>query len=510
MRTTEEVLNGMLMLEFLHKCKDFKFFYEELLGIKTYGGLKPYMLEWFNLIQENDRVMIQAPANFAKTTVFEAIALYFVWHNPNKKVMIVANTGDKAKEIVLDINRMINENEIINTLRPKDYRETWNKQELHTTNECKIFCKPYTPNMRGVRSDFTLVDEADADAYNDTSIFYEHLLSRLNPGAKIALISTPNSTTGLMSHIRDTDTKEKRWVFKKYPAIVNMKVKGDYSTGESIWEERWSLQKLLELKRDEKDAFEKIRMCDEKAEMSDSLFKTKYIIDCYDNRFKFEQKSSGGLVIIGCDFAYSAHESADDTVFVVVEKLRGVYIIRNIKILPKGSDLRTKVEEIKELFEQYKFRLDKEGNYLEPIIVCDGSNIGSDVVDELYTQGYAVVSEPFSAPRRKDMYKVLQNIIENKKLVIPRDPERLEVIELTNLLKEQLLGFYEKKSQQGGYHGTVLVSSASHDDVAAALALAISEGVKQIEDDIRIVEDNKKDEIPFDIEKTFEWNWKKL
>lgn len=508
MRTTEEVLKGIPMLAFLEKCNDFKFFYENLLGINTFGELKDYMLEWFNLIQENKRVMIQAPSNFAKTTVFEAIALYFVWNNRDKKVMIIANTGDRAKEIVADINRMINENEIINTLKPQDFRDTWNKTELRTTTQCRIFCKPYTPNMRGERSDFTLVDEADAEAYRDISIFKEHVMTRLNPTAKIALISTPDSTTGLMNYILNTDD-EGVWVFKIYKAIINLKIKNDYSTGESIWKERWSLEYLLNKKKEIKDAFEKIYMCDVLAESEDSLFKTKYIIDCYDNRFKFEQKSEGGLVIIGCDFAYSASQTADDTVFTVIEKLRGVYIIRNIIILPKGSDLKEKVEGIKELFEQYKFIVDKEGNCIEPIIICDGSTIGSDVVNELYTQGYAVVSEPFSAPRRKDMYRVLQNIIENKKLVIPRSPSEENVIHLTNLLKEQLTGFYEKKSQAGGYQGNILASTASHDDLAASLALAISEGVKQIDDSlIEFREENKKPN--FDIDKRMEWNWNKL
>ncbi|MFW9872049.1 MAG: hypothetical protein ACFFG0_03030 [Candidatus Thorarchaeota archaeon] len=508
MRTTEEVLNGMSMLDFLNKCKDFKFFCENLLGLTKEGGIHDYQIEWFNMVMNNNYVMIQAPSGFSKTTIFEAIAIYIVWNNRDKKVMIIANTDKRAKTIISDIDTFIGENEIINNLKPKDYRETWNKEELRTSTGCKIFCKPYTPNMRGERSDFTLVDEADAEAYGDVKIFKEHVLTRLNPGSKISLISTPDSTTGLMSYLRDTD-KDGIWVFKRYEAIVNMKVKGDYTTGTSLWKERFPLKVLLERKDLMGDAFEKVYMCNEKAEMEDSLFKTKYLIDCYDNRFGFQQKSEGGLVIIGCDFAYSDSTTADDTVFVIIEKLRGVYIIRNIKILPTGSDLPTKVEEIKELFEQYKFKLDKEGNCLEPIIVCDGSNIGSDVVNELYTQGYAVVSEPFSAPRRKDMYRVLQNIVENKKLVIPREPTNEETIKLTNLLKEQLLGFYEKKSQAGGYHGNVLVSGSSHDDIAAALALAINEGVKQIDDNL-FEYDEEKEIIDFDMDKRMEWNWNKL
>ena len=92
MKTKEEVLNGMSLELFNWRCSwDFKFFYEKLLGITTCGGIQQYMLEWFEMINENDRVMIQAPSGFAKTTVFEAIALWYVWNNKNKKIMIIAN-----------------------------------------------------------------------------------------------------------------------------------------------------------------------------------------------------------------------------------------------------------------------------------------------------------------------------------------------------------------------------------------------------------------------------------
>jgi len=454
--------------------------------------------------------MIQAPSGFAKTTVFEAIALWFVWNNFDKKMMIIANTESRAKAIVDDINRMVNENELINQLKPKDYRETWNKTELRTTTNCRIFCKPYTPNMRGERSDFTLVDEADAEAYRDITIFHEHVLSRLNPKAKIALISTPDSTTGLMSYLISTDN-EKVWIFKKYMAIINIKIKGDYSSGESLWNDRFPMEEILKKKKDMKDAFEKVMMCDETAETMESLFKFKYLVRCFDKRFKFQEKSEGGLVIISCDFAYSTSPKADDTVFTIIEKLKGFYIIRKIEIQQKGMELPEKVARIAELFNQYKFQIDKD-NMLDPIIICDSSNIGSDVVNELKVKGYTVVEEPFSVPSRKDMFKVLQNIIENKKLIIPRNPEDEECIRLTNLMCEQLKGFIEKKSKGEAYKGNILASTAQHDDIAATLAMAIKEGTRQITGDFFGDESNdlefKRNNV--DLDSKMEWDWNKL
>ena len=77
-----------------------------------------------------------------------------------------------------------------------------------------------------------------------------------------------------------------------------------------------------------------VHNCDEKAEAEDSLFKTKNLIKCFDTRFKFEKKPTGGLVIISCDFGYSDNPRADDTVYVVIEKLDNFYIIRYIDVLP--------------------------------------------------------------------------------------------------------------------------------------------------------------------------------
>ena len=76
MRTKEECLDGMDIIEFITRCKiDFKFFCERLLGLTEQGGIHTYQLEWFNFIMNNDKVLLQAPAGFSKTTIFESISL---------------------------------------------------------------------------------------------------------------------------------------------------------------------------------------------------------------------------------------------------------------------------------------------------------------------------------------------------------------------------------------------------------------------------------------------------
>ena len=469
MKTTEEVLAGRSLIDFLYKCREnFKFFAEELLEMTDCGGVQDFHLEWVNLIENNKRVMIQAPSGFAKTTVFEMFVVWTAWKEHDKKIMIIANTEDRAKAIISNITNFIEKNELIIDLKPKNYRETWNKQELRTSTRCRIFCKPYTPNMRGERSDFTLVDEADAEAYRNVKIFKEHVMSRLNPNSKIALISTPDSSTGLMNYLLDTD-KKNMWVFRKYKAIINMKVKGVFETGESLWPARFLLSELLDRKETMgEDAFRKIYQCDERAESEDSIFKLRHIMACYDENRKFEAKPTDGLVVMACDFAYSDSPRADFDCFVIIERKDNFFILRHIET-HKGVTNPIKVSRIMELNEQYH----------PDILVCDASNIGSTSIDDLYGRGLAVIPQKFSPPERKDLLLVLKNVIENGKLVIPRDPEDSDGIELTNTLTEQLLGFVEKISENTKQK--LLDSTATHDDIAMALAMAVKEAAKQIE-----------------------------
>jgi len=502
MRTRAEVLEGMNFSEFSIRCMtDFKFFCERLLGLTDYGGIHNYQLEWFRLIMENDKVLIQAPSGFAKTTIFECIALWIAWNYKNKKIMIVANTEYRSKQIVSEINKFISDNEIINELRPKDYRETWNKSELVTTTECRIFLKPYTENMRGERVDFALLDEADSKPYRKISIFSEHVLSRLNPGAKLALISTPDSPTGLMSYIIDKDRGKGDYVFRKYPAIINMKIEGDYWSGESIWKERFPIEELKKRhSAGTESAFRKIYMCDEKAESESSIFKTAHILECFDYSRKFEIKPTDGMVFMGCDFAYSDSPRADQDAFVVIEKKDTYLIIRHIETLPRGALVQVKVDRIQELYEQYK-----------PIsIVLDATNIGSNAVHEAISRGLPIISQGFTATERKDLIQVLKCQIEYKKLVIPRNNENEEELQITNELVTQLVGFVEKESENTKQ--MVVDSTAKHDDIAMALMMAVKEACKYIDGDFFSQDEDadKKFKKANMLDKRMEWDWNKL
>ncbi len=504
MLTKAEVLQGMSLVEFNTRCQyDFKFFCERMLGLNSYGGIHNYQLEWFQLIRDHDRVLIQCAAGFSKTTIFEAIGIWVAWNNKDKKIMIVANTDSKSKQIIHEIDVFIGNNEIINELRPKDYRETWNKGELRTTSGCRIFCKPYTENMRGERVDFALLDEADSKPYRKISIFYEHVLPRLNPGGKIALISTPESATGLMSHIRDKDRNKGDYIFRKYPAIINMKIKGDYWSGTSIWPERFSIEELKKrMSSSNEHAFRKLYLCDEKAESEESIFRTKYILECFNFKERLSIKPTGGFVIMACDFAYSSGPRADFDCYLILEKKDANFIIRHIEIW-KGVPVPVKVTRIQELYEQYN----------PNVVICDKSNIGSAVIDELISRGMPIRNQGFSPPERKDLLMTLKGIIEAKKLVIPRYADDSSELSLTDELVAQLVGFVKRESESTSLE--IIDSTYTHDDMAISLSMAVKEATRQISGDFfgkdeKTADEKFKESNQLDLDNRVEWDWNKL
>lgn len=466
MRTKEEQLQGMNEIDFIALCRfDFKFFCERVLGLTEYGGIHPYQVEWFDLIERNDRVMIEAPSGFSKTTIVGvAYPLWLMFNFNRKKILLVSKTMPQAKDNMLaQIRDYIEDNEFLRCLIPKDADKTWNQTQLKTTNWFNITNRPYSVNIKSYRADIIILDEIDS--YEDPSIYFDYVVSRLNPGGKIIGISTPENEGRIFGLIRARRIKE--YVMKRYVGIINMKNKGDYASGESIWKEKFPMTYLLKLRNEQGEQyFEKNYMCNIKIGSEDSIFKLKHILNSFDSARDFTAKKEGGHIILGADFAISSGPLADYDAYVIVEKKDNFYIIKHIEIW-KGIPTPSKITRIEELIEEYKVDL----------CIADESNVGKDAIEGLLMKGFYVVSQTFSSPERKKLLVTLKRIIEGGRLVIPRNPENMGLLDLTNTLTTQLLGFVEKESEKTKHK--LIVSTALHDDIVMALAMAITEGTKQ-------------------------------
>jgi len=462
MRTIKEILGEDSMTDFLLKIQiSFKAFCERVLGdMFSDGGLKDYMYEWFVLAQNNPFVGVLAPSGFGKTTVLGiAYPLWLAFTNWKKEILIVSKSLPQSVRILGLIRIAIENNELLLDLKPKNSAEAWSKQILTLSTNCRIYCRPYSENIKGERVDYEIFDEVDS--YDRPDIFFDYMIPRLNPNGKIVLITTPEPGNTLMFKLKN----KPEFILKSYPALVNIK-NGDLSTGQSIWPERFPTNKLMEIRTLQgEEFFEKNFMVNPSAESEKALFSKKAILNCMDYSLGFSTQIDG-RAFMGCDFAGSRGKEADYDAYIAVDKYLNHFIIKTV-YMRKGTLTPVKVDKMDEMNKTYQFVK----------IRADISNIGQQIIPEMRARALPVVAQVFSSPERRELLNILRNVIDSGLLVIPANKDDKEAVKYSGLIFEQLIGFVEGESSKTG--ATLYLSKAAHDDLVMALAMAVREAVKQ-------------------------------
>ena len=483
MISKEEVLKDLPKPIFLMKCStSFKFFAENCL-IETSSGEKIKIMEfqekWIEQAEKKKRIIIESGTGSSKTETMGAMyPLWKMFVNKNLKVLLVSKTLDQSSSnLLFRIKKYIENNDFLSEyFIPENRKEAWNATEIQTKNKC--WCKnvPYNDHMRGFRGDLIICDEIDS--YDDTQIFFEHVLSRLNPNGQMIGISTPVGPTKIIGILKERDSAGllSGWTFIKTPYLVDEEGKPakienreDIWNYISIWPENWSLQKLYDRWGEQgKSNWMRNYMCESLGEIDDAIFPIKHIIDSFDYNLSFSERvEKDSIIIISADFAVSDGPRADSDEYVVTEITKGHFVIKKIETY-KGLDTRVKINRLQELYNIYD-----NGN--GTIVVVDPSNVGLDVMKGLLGRGLPVIDSSFASTARNKLYRTLSNVLASKTIKIPRNPEDEDAVKYSELLKNQLIGFKRKKTDAGN---EIIESRAAHDDVAASLAMNINEAIK--------------------------------
>ena len=403
------------------------------------------------------------------------------------KLLLIFKTMEQGKSNMLErIKGYIRDNEfLIDLFVPGDAKTTWNKSEIRTTNGHWVKNVPYNSNIRGYRAHMEILDEVDS--YEETDTYFEHVTSRVFPGGKIILISTPVNQTRLIGQLKEKAAAGilKNYVFEKTQALVHKDGSPAY-TGDpakvseeslskliSIWPEMWPTDKLME-KWGEMGRWKWMRnyMCEIIGESEDAIFPIQSILDSYDYSIGFTSEvDPDAQYFIGADFAISSGPKADFDAFVVVKKKNDMYTLVHAETY-KGWQRPAKVTRLEELWGQYSTEAGT-------IIVADESNMGTMVMNDLLSKGVTVVPQNFHSAARKNLILTLSNVLQGKGIVLPRSMDDEEAMKFSELIKDQLIGFRRKRSEKTG--AELIESSSRHDDVAISLAMAVSEGTKHTE-----------------------------
>ncbi len=457
MKTISQILNKEDYTEkdvenFMLKCYfDKEFFCKKVIGLE----IKPFHREWLNLLSTKNRIAIRAPTGFGKTQIFGiAFPLWQSLFNPGSQSLIMSkNIRTQSATVLEDIKFNIENNELLkNALMPQDKKMSWTKDRMVTTNGSKIFYASYSVNVRGTHVDYIFGDETST--WLGTQNFFENVVTRaISKRGKIACVSTPVSAIDLQAQLFQNPA----YYAKDYPAIINYK-KGDYSTGESIWPERFSIEILMDVRREIGSImFEKNYMVNPKAESENAIFPAKSIEKCWDRNIQFTTENQGGIVTIGADFCVSQGPKADYDCFVVTEQVSDKSVIRHGERHRYPQHM--KVERLKQLVKIYNAQR----------IILDVSHIGTSVLQDLRAEGYFAEPQEWQYKERNKLLMNLKNLIDNKLIIIPKSREAFTKT-FIDIMEEELIGF--KEQEVGDVRAKRLVSTTPHDDTVAALAMA--------------------------------------
>jgi len=453
MRTKEQILKGENERVLMTRCYfDLEVWGERVLGLT----LKPFHKEWLKILKENDRIAISAPTGFGKTTIFGVLyCLWVAYFIPNSISLIISRSiRTQSANVLEEIKRTIENNEILKQLIPSDIKTSWTKEKLITSNGSKILYSSNTVNVRGIQADYLFADEIAT--YEDQILFFRDVATRVvSKKGKLAGVSTPLHTSDLLAQLLN----KPGYFSKVYPALIDSEGKMDIN-GESIWPEKFPRKYLIR----EKNLiglsnFERNYMCNAKAEADDPVFKLTSVEDCYDITRSFTTENEGGQCYIGCDFAIASGPTADFDAYIVIEYVGEKVIIRHGE-RHRGMPIPAKLSRLRELNHIYK-----------PIrFVMDESNIGSGIVQQLRTEGLPIECQSFQSQARRKLLIDLKVLIDNKRLIVPRNLESPQTITFIDKLTEELIGFRDIKSKITEVKH--LVSSAAHDDTVMSLAMA--------------------------------------
>lgn len=183
--------------EFARCADDIEYFAEKYCKIKTDDGsiacikLREYQKTILDTFDKSRFTILMASRQIGKTVTTSIFMLHTILFNPDKNIMIVANKGDTAVEIIDKIKN-------IYTLLPfflKPGIKIWNQKSISFDNGCRIktSARTKTPAI-GFTLDIVYLDEFAHIPSNIIEPYYTAVYPTVSAmkNSKIIITSTPN------------------------------------------------------------------------------------------------------------------------------------------------------------------------------------------------------------------------------------------------------------------------------------------------------------------------------
>lgn len=290
---------------------------------------------------------IVAPRGFAKSSLVSlAYILHQVLYRKARFVILLSDTATQAERFLDTIKAELESNETIRALWGNLEGKKWTSSEIELAIGVRILAQGSGGKIRGIkynqyRPDLIVVDDLENDELvknkerrQDLELWYEGaVIPTLDPNGRLVIIGTILHYDSLLSKL----SHDPQYTQMFYQAIMN---------GRSLWEERMSLEAILQLKESYKkrgllDVFQ-CEYMNEPISDENAVFRKEWFKYFGDNDvdYRFLNK------VIAVDLAIGMKSKNDYSVVMVC----GMNDRNEIYVLEYSKGRYTPIEVIKEIF----------------------------------------------------------------------------------------------------------------------------------------------------------------
>ena len=215
------------------------------------------------------RLQIQAFRGVGKSWITGAFVLWTLFNNPEKKIMIISASKERADNMSIFLQKLIIETPWLVHLRPKSDDARWSRISFD------VNCSPHqapsvksvgiTGQLTGSRADLMILDDIEVPGNSMTEMMREKLLqlcteaeSILTPkkDSRIMYLGTPQTTFTIYRKLAERNYKPFVWPARyprklsNYEGLLAPQVQEDIENGVEAWDvtdpDRFSNDDLVE------------------------------------------------------------------------------------------------------------------------------------------------------------------------------------------------------------------------------------------------------------------------
>ena len=263
-----EPARGDSVLESLQQ--DFKLFLQALWGQLDLPSPTRAQYAIADYLQHGPkRLQIQAFRGVGKSWITGAFVLWTLFNNPEKKIMIISASKERADNMSIFLQKLIIETPWLVHLRPKSDDARWSRISFD------VNCSPHqapsvksvgiTGQLTGSRADLMILDDIEVPGNSMTEMMREKLLqlcteaeSILTPKAdsRIMYLGTPQTTFTIYRKLAERNYRPFVWPARvprklsNYEGLIAPQLQEDIDNGAEAWDvtdaDRFTHEDLLE------------------------------------------------------------------------------------------------------------------------------------------------------------------------------------------------------------------------------------------------------------------------